>query len=73
MVSRDVIYAGLGVLCLISGLDLFYVAMVDIPDMVILGLLAGMSLTAALVIARAADVDVPEKMHPVPAGDGSGG
>jgi hypothetical protein len=55
MISRDVVYIGLGVLCLISGLDLFYVALVDIPDIVILGLLAGMSLAAALVIARSAD------------------
>jgi len=57
MISRDVVYNGLGVLCLISGLDLFYVALVDLPDIIILGLLAGMSLAAALVIARAADVE----------------
>lgn len=55
MISRDAVYAGLGVLCLISSLDLFYVAMVDIPDVVILGLLAGMSLFAALVVARSTD------------------
>lgn len=55
MISRDVVYIGLGALCLISGLDLFYVALVDIPDIVILGLLAGMNLAAALVVARAAD------------------
>lgn len=56
MISRDVVYMGLGVLGLISGLDLFYIAVVDIPDVVILGLLAGMSLVAALAIARSADM-----------------
>ncbi len=56
MISRDVVYMGLGVLGLISGLDLFYVAIVDVPDVVILGLLAGMSLAAALVVARSADM-----------------
>ncbi|MBU0494953.1 MAG: hypothetical protein KKB13_24175 [Chloroflexi bacterium] len=53
--SRDVVYTGLGVLCLLSGLDLFYVAVVDVPDIVVLGLLAGMNLAAALTIARAID------------------
>lgn len=56
LISRDVIYMGLGVLGLISGLDLFYVAVVDIPDVTVLGLVAGMSLMAALVIARTADM-----------------
>jgi hypothetical protein len=76
MISRDVVNMGVAVLCIVSGLDLFYVAMVGVPDIVILGLLAGMNLVVALVIARAADatgtvVDAEEKSapFPVPTGD----
>jgi len=67
MVSRDVVYNGLGALCLISGLDLTYIALVDIPDIVILGLLAGMSLAAALVTARSADTAaIAEESQAIP-------